>query len=396
MKEKKFLFLFETYGDYCNGNYERFKHFKTLTNDPVKKLNIRNLFKKKGRKYFFNFFIDLISRNKIDIVVFANAPWMYLNTNQIYILKNICNIIYIVDDCEEYFEWHQLPFAKFSDKVLVHDYKDVSLFSNHNIDSVFFPQPSLLTDILKSNPIDYKSRKIDIFFLGRSDRPGRKNKYYNFSKISESVYFKYSNLEKTKITNQEKLKIMLDSKIHINFSAASSNNSYFSSFKNNKISNNLKGRVFEAILSESLIVTENSPGIEEIFDIPNSIFTFNDDHEIEKILDKILNNNIDVNQYLINSRKSISKFFEKDYYDDCLYNFKDSSYQKINIFNQFYIKYLKVFIAKESLRLFLFFVKKLKFKSAYYELKNFFYHFNFYFFVYIYYYLKVFILSKIS
>ena len=48
MKEKKFLFLFETYGDYCNGNYERFKHFKTLTNDPVKKLNIRNLFKKKG------------------------------------------------------------------------------------------------------------------------------------------------------------------------------------------------------------------------------------------------------------------------------------------------------------------------------------------------------------
>ena len=195
IKEKKFLFLFETYGDYCNGNYERFKHFKTLTNDPVKKLNIRNLFKKKGRKYFFNFFIDLISRNKIDIVVFANAPWMYLNTNQIYILKNICNIIYIVDDCEEYFEWYQLPFAKFSNRVLVHDFKDVNLFSKNFIDSKFFPQPSLLTNLLKAKPVNFENKKYDIFFLGRSDRPGRKNIKYDFSKITESVYFKYSNIK---------------------------------------------------------------------------------------------------------------------------------------------------------------------------------------------------------
>ena len=389
MKQEKILFLFEAYGDYCNGNYERFKHFKDITEKYVNKINLRNFFKKHGRNYFFVNFINMIVRNKIETLVFANAPWMYIDLHQIINLKKYCKIIFIVDDCEEYFEWYQLPFAKLSDRVLVHDFKDVNLFKKNNIDAKFFPQPSLLTDLLKSKQVKYENKKFDIFFLGRSDRPGRKKISYDFSKITNSVYFKYSNLEKIKISNKEKLKIMLQSKIHINFSAASSNKSYFSSYKESKVSNNLKGRIFEAILSGSLVVTENSPGIDKIFNVSESIFVFNHEEEMKNVINKILNHEFDINKHLINSKNCISKYFSKSFYDDCFDLLKeDNNFDISNIYDKYYEKFLRVYIAKESLRLLFVFTKMLKLKFAFFEIKNFFYHLNSYFFVYIYYYLK--------
>ena len=66
---------------------------------------------------------------------------------------------------------------------------------------------------------------------------------------------------------------MQDSKIHLNFSSSSFNNSYFSIYKNNKTSHNLKGRVFEAILTNSIVVTEGPPGLDDIFYLP-ILFTF--------------------------------------------------------------------------------------------------------------------------
>jgi len=393
MKQDKILFLFESYGDYHNGNYERFKHFKDITEKYVKKINLRNFFKKHGRNYFFVNFIDIIVRNKIETLVFANAPWMYIDLHQIINLKKYCKIIFIVDDCEEYFEWYQLPFAKLSDRVLVHDFKDVNLFKKHNIDAKFFPQPALLTSIIDKKHTPLNKRKFDIFFLGRSDRPGRVPQKYDFSQITNSVYFKFTNLEKIKISNHEKLSIMQDSKIHINFSSSSFNNSYFSIYKKNKRSNNLKGRVYEAVLTDSIVVTEISPGLDEIFYLPNSLFTFRNDDEMYDIIRGILKGEIDTNKTIENSKKCILPFFELEYYEELFFKIKKSENTIINIQNSFYYKFLKVYIAKESLKFFYYFIKKLDLNSSIYELKNFFYYLNFHFFVYIYYYLKTKILS---
>ena len=389
----KILFLFDDYGNFCNGIYERYKHLRSLKKNQIKKLNLKNLFIKKKRNFFFNYFLELIERNKISTLVFTNAPWSYLNIQQIQILKNKFKIIFIVDDCEEYFEWFQLPFAKYTDMVLCHDYKDKKLFTENNILCNFFPQPSLLTNIINKKYNSINKRKFDIFFLGRSDRPGRVPQKYDFSQITNSVYFKFTNLEKIKISNHEKLSIMQDSKIHINFSSSSFNNSYFSIYKKNKRSNNLKGRVYEAVLTDSIVVTEISPGLDEIFYLPNSLFTFRNDDEMYDIIRGILKGEIDTNKTIENSKKCILPFFELEYYEELFFKIKKSENTIINIKNSFYYKFLKVYIAKESLKFFYYFIKKLDLSSSIYELKNFFYYLNFHFFVYIYYYLKTKILS---
>ena len=166
------LFLFDDYSNLCNGIFEIYKQSKKHFDNNIFKLNIKSFYiRSKSKNIFSKELKDLIQKKNIKNIIFTFPPWLYLSNKEINSINSAQNSILFVDDCEEYFEWFQLPFAKLCNKIMCHDYKDIARFEAYNLEAFFFPQISLLTSILKDNNEKFKDRTLDFFLLeGQIDK----------------------------------------------------------------------------------------------------------------------------------------------------------------------------------------------------------------------------------
>ncbi|NQZ22292.1 MAG: glycosyltransferase family 1 protein [Colwellia sp.] len=244
----------------------------------------------KGTNHAEKKILALIETQKIEVIL-SIQPISLVHLNPLF-LKEISQnalIISVFLDLELYFESIDRYYAQCSDLVLIVGSKEYkALFSLYQIESC---HTASLYDskVYKNNFLD---RTIDVLFIGDITRPNRKE-YINFiEKKGINVISVGKGTKRGFVTNEKMIELYNSAKITLNFSGTHNNpkNIPYTKNINSKIAQ-IKGRITEASLCGSFILTEDTEPKEDRYCLSKHIDTFKNKRDLFNKIEFYLKNN---------------------------------------------------------------------------------------------------------
>jgi spore maturation protein CgeB len=190
-------------------------------------------------------------------------------------------------DVPEYFDSYFVYVSQLYDMVLVDDYSELSRYHNYGYIAKNFYHGISQEYFVKSNT----ERNIDISFVGRMDRPGRKELFHLLQNKGFSVAIYGFGTRGGYISSEEMMSVYSRSKIVLNLTSVSTSIPFFERDKtiNNRIKQ-AKGRILEGMASGAFILTEPAFSLSVIGNDGKDFVIFNSHNDLVEKLQYYLGN----------------------------------------------------------------------------------------------------------
>jgi hypothetical protein len=190
-------------------------------------------------------------------------------------------------DVPEYFDSYFVYVSQLYDMVLVDDYSELSRYHNYGYIAKNFYHGISQEYFVKSNT----ERNIDISFVGRMDRPGRKELFHLLQNKGFSVAIYGFGTRGGYISSEEMMSVYSRSKIVLNLTSVSTSIPFFERDKtiNNRIKQ-AKGRILEGMASGAFILTEPAFSLSVIGNDGKDFVIFNSHNDLVEKLQYYLEN----------------------------------------------------------------------------------------------------------
>ena len=244
------------------------------------KINFSELFLCLGTKGLQDYITNFINQHNINVIYFAMPFSAEFDLTFIEKLRNRVYIVMYFDDMALFFNDTFRYLSQSVDLVLSHDYIEKYRFELYGTRSLFFP---MFDPMVVDYSYDVEKKDIEVSFLGRVDRVGRKEflEFLDNNNIGMQIYG--DGTKNGIVSKQQKIDILGRSKIGLNFSGCAE----YIHKRGNKIDKRIKqakGRLWELAFTKSLVMTEYAPGLEKSFNIGEEIVIFEDKYDLlEKI-----------------------------------------------------------------------------------------------------------------
>lgn len=241
-------------------------------------LDYGDLFRALGQRGLEDYLKEYIRKHEIKIIYILELFSCEFSLVFIEELRKSCYVFSYFSDIFEYFDNRHRFLAQVLDLAFVDDYFEKFKFKIYGIDSLLMFS-SFDVNVYKDFGKD-KKKDIDVSFVGRMDRIGRKE-YIDFLTRHGFKVEVYGVGSQNGLVSREKMiEILNSSKINLNFTG-------ISCVVENKVESRmrqLKGHCQEAALTNSFVLSENAPLIERLFQIGSEIDVFdNADELLEKV-----------------------------------------------------------------------------------------------------------------
>lgn len=324
------------------------------------------IFRSGGSMFLINKINEIISKLKIDIVIFDTDFSPYIDSNVINLVdSSVYKILITFDNIVH----GNLNFINGSccDLVLTYDPLDVFKFREKNIKALFFP----LEDTNKNFKFLNLKKEIDVLFFGDLNKFGRKIFIEELKKRGINVYnVGPPNNIKSEI---EIVELINKSHIVLNLSFTNSFEDFDIFFPSNEdhIKRPLlqfKGRILQVGLCKTVCISEYAPSINLLFS-NDEVPIFNNVNECVNLVKDILSSNFRENQLASNLHDKIVKEYSNEVIMLNIYNFIESNLLEISIrkfdLNKYYKKYITRFKLHNSI-----YSHKLIFTEFHYLIKS--------------------------
>jgi hypothetical protein len=326
-------------------------HVHNWENDIINKFNLiyevkyifaDKYFNKGGTENLIKVCNEIITNEKIDVVVFDTDFAPYIDANVIKSCnKNIFKILLTFDNIVH--NNLNLINASNCNLVLTGDPIDVLKLKEYNLNSMYFQ--------LEGSSNVYKDlsliKDIDILFYGLLHKFGRKE--FISTLIERGYNIKIVGPPDNIVTNEKLVELINRSKIVLNFSYSDSSNVYkfFFPTKDNDINAPMlqfKGRFLQCGLCNTMCISEYAPSIELLFN-NDEVPTFKNIEECEYQINKYLNNNLLRESIVTNLKNKCIKLYE-DFPIMKSINLQIENSTNFKTLNFTYNKYYKSYITR--------------------------------------------------
>jgi spore maturation protein CgeB len=224
----------------------------------------------------------------ITAIVNLDSVNICMGADFLYEIKNDYKVSLIGyhSDIVEYFDSYFVYISQLYDTILVDDYSELQRYKNYNYNVKHFYHG--ISKEYISSPKNI--RDIDISFVGRMDRPGRKELFSFLSRNGFSVSLYGYGTDNGYISSKEMMEVYSRSKVVLNLTGVSTSIPFFVRDKtiNNRLSQ-LKGRIYEGMISGALVFTEPAEGLKTIGKDGIDYVVFNSQEELAENLLHYLN-----------------------------------------------------------------------------------------------------------
>jgi len=197
----------------------------------------------------------LDSKNIETIVVVNATEMMIFDMHFLLKIKSSFEVKLIgrfADSCE-YFDTFFVYVAQFYDKLLVDDNSEIQRYQNYGFNAQWWSHGYEIK--YKMDPTT--KRDIDVAFVGRMDRSGRKELLSLLYETGLNIALYGYGTDNGFISNEEMMEMYGRSKIVLNLTSISTVIPHFESNKNiNRLLRQAKGRISEAALAGAMVLTE--------------------------------------------------------------------------------------------------------------------------------------------
>jgi hypothetical protein len=254
---------------------------------------------KYGKKQTERYIMDYVKANGIQILFYCSTePWIYEFSVDFF--KDIgkkAAVVMLFTDCDYYFEQRDRYYGQAADMVLAMDSISPHKFKQFGIPALtFYP----LHDSADYNRLPSVEKSIDVSFVGLLNSKIGRPAYCDYLKSHNINIEVYGSLDTERVSQKQMVELFNKSRINLNFAGGGER----TAFAIQRRIKQFKGRILEVTLSGGFLLSEYTPGIEDLFDIGGEIDVF---RTKEELLDK-------VNYYLGNPslRKSMaSRSYER-------------------------------------------------------------------------------------
>ncbi len=241
-------------------------------------LDYRDLFRALGQRGLEDYLKEYIRKHEIKIIYILELFLCEFSLEFIEELRNSCFIFSFFGDVFEHFENRYRYLAQALDLVFVDDYYDKFKFKTYGIDSLLMVS-SHDVNVYRDFGKD-KKKDIDISFVGRMDRIGRKEYIDVLTRHGFKVEVYGAGSQNGLVSREKMIEILNSSKINLNFTG-------ISCVVENKVESRikqLKGRCQEVALTNSFVLSQDAPCMERLFHIGSEIDVFyNEDELLRKV-----------------------------------------------------------------------------------------------------------------
>ena len=254
--------FFHDFINFCENSSEFFSYY---------------LKKKRNIKENLNIFLEV---KEIECIVFFCDIYNYLDVDYLIDLKSKYKIVMYHGDVQERFDICYNYISQTADLILTAELIETYRYEQFNYNAKNLPMA--LDKSLANETIINKD--IDVSFIGRLDRPYRKE-CVNFL-IEKGIDVQlYGYGSKNGILNHdEMINILKRSKIVLNFTSASMSVPFFIKQLNiQRLCKVLKGRPYEGMICGALVISQESQDIKHLFTEDMIVVAKDKDEFLEKI-----------------------------------------------------------------------------------------------------------------
>ena len=258
-------------------------YIKEFVNNGVLFMDFERLYLKYGNAGTQQFLIKFIDEEKIDTLILFTKPDDFQFSLDFYkLLKEKVFLVLMLGDVDSYFYLRDIYYAQYADLVIVMDCFSRYRFQHYGINSISFYSSY---DKTKYYKIEDAVKDIDVSFVGNIiEKFGRQEYVDLITKNNIPIeVFGYGS-KHSAICLEDMVKVINRSKISLSFNQVSSRNMIKNELKINQLFRQIKGRLMEVALCGGFVLSQDSPGLGEVFALGKEIVTFSSQ---EELLDKI-------------------------------------------------------------------------------------------------------------
>ena len=266
-----------------------FENLCDFTDFHVEKLNANYLFKKASIRELGEYLVNFAKNKEFGYIFFTLDHRVLILEKHLALLRQsgVKLICYIGDD-EHYCNMIYNSYCQYFDLILVGNYFPAQKYRAMGLNAIFFP--SVFRDYasdFKKNP----AYKYDLSFVGNTaDKVDRQFYLASLEKHGYRVKIFGSGSDAGVLSREEMLEVFQQTKINLNFTGISRTNPYDQNFKSQRRFRQIKGRCQEIALSGGFFLTEYAHGFEHLFPADIQPYTFSNQNELVKLVDKLIKN----------------------------------------------------------------------------------------------------------
>jgi len=344
---------------YCTMSREWAKAIQSI-NQPTYIIDYWPIYMQRAGKGLEKYIEDFLSQHKVEAIYFQGIPFSEISLDFIEGLRQRYFIFSYLGDTFEYFEKFHRYSGQVLDLVLSESYHDKYKYKDYGYDALFIPScydTSIYRDL---GPVE---RPIDVSFVGRLDRVGRKEYIGHLKRNGINVAVYGFGTELGPVNQSQMVEIFNKSKINLNFSG-------LSNIFNNRIESRLtqfKGRYIEVALTNSFALNEFVSDAGRYFEIGNEIDIFNNKQELLEKIKFYLGNEAERKRITKNGyARALRDYDSKAVWNKLLYIIKNKKESKIYSERKIYLgKDYNKFFSLHKLNDFYRFVKNGRFNLGF-------------------------------
>ncbi|MDD5688010.1 MAG: glycosyltransferase [Elusimicrobia bacterium] len=343
---------------------------KTLISNGALYLDYIEIYNKYGYKGSHVYIEDYAVKNRVNCIIFS-APDFYFDVTFLERLRKNIFIVVLTSDTSHFYEVRDQYYAQAMDLLLITNYTTELKLRQIGINSIIYFG---WFDTNQYKKIDNSSKEIDVSFIGQLKGKVGRLEYINYlleNGINIKIFGYGSSVGL--ITIEKKTEILNRSKINLVLTGVTEETMLTKNHKINRRKKQIKANIFEAAFCGGFVLSEYAYGIENLFEVGKEIVIFRDK---EELLEKV--------RYYLKHEEEREKIAKKGYervINEEDYNVKSAVPKVITAIDELRkIKKYKpsiIYLDEEFVRnyttfrvlLFVKFIKSLKWKLAFEELK---------------------------
>ena len=255
MSSRKICFIADSRFSYHNPGLDSFYYLKKYYKNGI------------FLEYIPNNINDFLMHNKVDIVIFFIVPTISPTIYELKLISKKYLVGIYFDDTAQYFSNWFKYLTQVIDFAICWEPSDVSLFESYGVSAGIIHLLAVTYvnefELLKIKP--FNDREINFLHIGRMDRPGRNSVMDLIQKEVDKSEFWGDGTQNGYISRQDYVLKINNAKISFNNSACAQYEFIRKSDSIELSRRQLKGKIFHYLLGGSLLITEDSPMLNDYF-----------------------------------------------------------------------------------------------------------------------------------
>jgi spore maturation protein CgeB len=236
-----------------------------------------------------NKILHCIDSNNIDVIINLSANDITLDVDFLFKIKSNYELKLIGwhSDIPEYFDSFLVYLSQIYDMLLLDEGSELQRYRNYGFTAECFSHGYDIKYKVDPN----ENRDIDVAFVGRMDRPGRRALFSSLLKKGFNVALYGYGTSNGYISSEKMMEVYARSKIILNLTNISTVVPHFDSNRSiNSLLSQSKGRISEGAIAGAMIVSEPAASLSFHGNNGENYVIFNSHDELTKVIDYYIKN----------------------------------------------------------------------------------------------------------